>query len=374
MKNTGIVLLGLVCFGCASPYVPPTRTPMAPWIGLSGWTFDGNGARVLEGTRRLGEAFIEHDARFIRTGIVEERIEWKSANGTNLIIPAGAKAFAMNFTLVNGETRAKQAIDPTEWCVYLPQGVDGQKQNAETVCIFWESEDRARYFPADGLAFEPRLSSTSGMPGVVPKIRQVQVDFGFDFKRQIRVKWITKDAIAIESVFYDGVNATQARVDEFKWGIDGTLAYSFGHASVVIVPSEDRQSIEVRREQSRVNSVASEPLSMDFGRSCGSMPSHEELAVARVSLPRFTPKHPPGQPEYPAESRRRGEQGTVEMRMLVNESGDVARAQITRSSTYEALDKSVLHAARGWKIAPGSVNGKVRCMWQTFTFGFHLSD
>jgi len=376
MKNTGIVLLvSLLCSACTTHrYIPPKVEPPALWSGRSGWIWDGDSARVSEGTRRSGETFIEHDARLRRTGIIQESIQMKNAYGKDLIIPAGTKAFAANYTLMQG-TRSAQAIDPIEWCVYLPRGVDGWQKGAETVCIFWESETQARYdqdFQVGGFVFHPNLYAPVGVRGVVPKIQPADVDFGFKFTRQIRVAKISKSGVRIETALSDGTSSKRIESEDLKWGPDGTLAYAFGGIAVILEPSKDFKAVEVRR-RGKPPATFTELLELDYGRACGSTATEQEMSSSRVSLPRFTPEHPVVQPEYPAESRQRGEEGTIQMRMLVNESGEVVRSEIIRSSSYEALDRSILAAARNWKVAPGRVNDEPRCMWQTFSFTFSLS-
>ncbi len=244
------LLVSVLCAGCATPYIPPTEHPPLMWEGRSGWRLDGDSARVSEGVRQIGEPFLEHDAYLVRTGIVQETVQMKNAYGRDLIIPQGTKAFAMNCTLVTGYAQTPQQIDPIEWCMYLPHGIDGKKPGAETVCAFWENETRARYdqdFVVGGFAFLPRLYTPTGMPGVVPKIQPADVDFGVRFVHQVRVSKLTKRTIAFESVFSDGTSEKREGVEQFNLRPDGTFVYEFGGDAVVIAPAPDQKSVEVRR-------------------------------------------------------------------------------------------------------------------------------
>lgn len=57
-------------------------------------------------------------------------------------------------------------------------------------------------------------------------------------------------------------------------------------------------------------------------------------------------------PRYPVESRRRKEQGTVLLSVLVGTDGSVAEVGVSHSSGFERLDKAALEAVRRWRWSP----------------------
>ncbi|ATE64074.1 energy transducer TonB [Rhizorhabdus dicambivorans] len=57
-------------------------------------------------------------------------------------------------------------------------------------------------------------------------------------------------------------------------------------------------------------------------------------------------------PRYPMESRRKKEQGTVVLRLLIGTDGRVAQISIAQSSGFERLDQAALQAVRGWRWQP----------------------
>lgn len=57
-------------------------------------------------------------------------------------------------------------------------------------------------------------------------------------------------------------------------------------------------------------------------------------------------------PRYPTESRRKKEQGTVVLRLLIGTDGRVQQVSIAESSGFERLDKAALDAARRWRWQP----------------------
>jgi protein TonB len=57
-------------------------------------------------------------------------------------------------------------------------------------------------------------------------------------------------------------------------------------------------------------------------------------------------------PRYPMESRRKKEQGTVLLRLLIGTDGRIAQISIAQSSGYERLDQAALQAIRNWRWQP----------------------
>lgn len=62
-------------------------------------------------------------------------------------------------------------------------------------------------------------------------------------------------------------------------------------------------------------------------------------------------------PSYPVECRRRKEQGTVFLTVVLATDGTVAEVHIARSSGSERLDKAALQAVRKWRWSPTIRNG-----------------
>ena len=58
------------------------------------------------------------------------------------------------------------------------------------------------------------------------------------------------------------------------------------------------------------------------------------------------------QPVYPLSARRRGEQGTVLLKVLVTREGAAASVGVERTSGHAALDQAALEAVRKWRFAP----------------------
>lgn len=62
-------------------------------------------------------------------------------------------------------------------------------------------------------------------------------------------------------------------------------------------------------------------------------------------------------PRYPFESRRRKEEGTTMLRLLIGTDGRVVDVSIAQSCGYARLDEAILKAARKWRWQPMVRNG-----------------
>lgn len=57
-------------------------------------------------------------------------------------------------------------------------------------------------------------------------------------------------------------------------------------------------------------------------------------------------------PHYPNDSRRKREQGTVLITVVVGFDGSVADASLSHSSGFARLDRAALSAVKRWKWSP----------------------
>jgi len=62
-------------------------------------------------------------------------------------------------------------------------------------------------------------------------------------------------------------------------------------------------------------------------------------------------------PGYPKFSQRLGEEGTVMLRVELNETGQVAAARVNSSSGYARLDEAALAAVLTWRCTPATRDG-----------------
>jgi protein TonB len=71
---------------------------------------------------------------------------------------------------------------------------------------------------------------------------------------------------------------------------------------------------------------------------------------------RPAPGNPP--PRYPSAARQAGVEGTVLVKLLVSERGEVESAEVARSSGSAQLDAAALAALRRWRFTPALDQGR----------------
>jgi len=75
-------------------------------------------------------------------------------------------------------------------------------------------------------------------------------------------------------------------------------------------------------------------------------------------------------PCYPKEAENEGLEGRVNMSLLVDENGDVKVSKVTRSSTYEILDKAAIEYSHQLKFGPAMKNGVPTVVWVSWSVSF----
>lgn len=96
-------------------------------------------------------------------------------------------------------------------------------------------------------------------------------------------------------------------------------------------------------------------------------------APPRIELPSTSADYLQNpEPEYPAISRRLGEEGQVMLRVLIGADGSAQQVELRRSSGYERLDRVALDTVRRWRFVPGKRNGVPEAMWFNVPINFVL--
>lgn len=104
------------------------------------------------------------------------------------------------------------------------------------------------------------------------------------------------------------------------------------------------------------NDSGAAQLTAPGGQGLGSMPVYKN-----------TPE-----PQYPAMARRMGYQGTVELKVLVQQDGTVGELQVVTTSGYPVLDRSALVAVEQWRFEPGTRDAVQEAMWIKIPVHFKL--
>jgi protein TonB len=78
------------------------------------------------------------------------------------------------------------------------------------------------------------------------------------------------------------------------------------------------------------------------------------------------------QPRYPMSARRRGEQGTVLLKVLVTREGTAASVNVETSSGSTSLDEAALEAVRRWRFVPAKRGAQPVEAWHLVPIVFRL--
>ena len=79
-------------------------------------------------------------------------------------------------------------------------------------------------------------------------------------------------------------------------------------------------------------------------------------------------------PVYPYRARRLNLDGEVDVKFLVDTTGQVSRISILRSSPPDIFDDSVVAALSAWRFSAGTVKGRPVNTWVTTTIAFRIDD
>jgi protein TonB len=77
-------------------------------------------------------------------------------------------------------------------------------------------------------------------------------------------------------------------------------------------------------------------------------------------------------PLYPPSARRLDQEGTVRVRILVDERGRASDVQVARSSGYDSLDAAAVSAVRRWQFVPATENSRAVSAWTEVSVVFRL--
>lgn len=100
----------------------------------------------------------------------------------------------------------------------------------------------------------------------------------------------------------------------------------------------------------------------------GATRAEKPAALSQVRY-RDTPR-----PEYPESARRAGRQGSVLLRVLVDEHGRSKKIEIHQSSGSDALDRAAAEAIRRWRFIPARYGDQPVASWIRIPIDFSLID
>ncbi len=78
------------------------------------------------------------------------------------------------------------------------------------------------------------------------------------------------------------------------------------------------------------------------------------------------------QPKYPKNLRKRGIEGQLRLKVLIDQEGKVAQVEIHTSSGYQDFDHPAIEAVYQWQFKPAQIEGKERSSWVLIPIAFRL--
>jgi protein TonB len=79
------------------------------------------------------------------------------------------------------------------------------------------------------------------------------------------------------------------------------------------------------------------------------------------------------EPTYPPASRRAGEEGQVQLRVLVDETGKPKDIQVLKGSGFDRLDQAAKDAVRKWRFKAASDGTRNIMAWTQVAITFKLT-
>lgn len=115
--------------------------------------------------------------------------------------------------------------------------------------------------------------------------------------------------------------------------------------------------------------VSGTGMGLGNGKGNGGTGAGENLAALTQVRYRDTPR-----PDYPESARREGQQGSVLLRVLVDEQGRSKKIEINRSSGSDVLDRAAAEAIKRWRFVPARHGDRPVESWIRIPIDFSLVD
>jgi protein TonB len=101
--------------------------------------------------------------------------------------------------------------------------------------------------------------------------------------------------------------------------------------------------------------------------------SNASAATAANGAPQELKTSQRVEPAYPATSRRQGEEGTVRVKVLVDERGRPQEVAVAQSSGFARLDEAALQAVRRWRFVAATNGERAVTAWTQVAITFRLT-
>jgi periplasmic protein TonB len=153
------------------------------------------------------------------------------------------------------------------------------------------------------------------------------------------------------------------------------LVVTLAHRSIDVVPVPIETKIITAPQQQPIEPPPPPPARSTAPAVVTTAPPPAPAPTAPATVqPRIDLAHS-SQPEYPPQSRRLGEQGSLVLQVMVDASGRITDSKLVQSSGSQRLDQAALEGVKtNYHFFPGTVDGKPQPMWFTFKFTWKLQS
>ena len=134
--------------------------------------------------------------------------------------------------------------------------------------------------------------------------------------------------------------------------------------------------IEATTEQPIIEETPAAPAEpVKVAEAPKAQPVVEKPTEDKIEPPRFGVSYLNNPaPDYPAMSRRIGEEGRVLMKVLVSADGTAEDVQIEKSSDSERLDNAAIQAVKRWRFIPAKKNNQALSAYVMVPMKFSLDS
>lgn len=145
-------------------------------------------------------------------------------------------------------------------------------------------------------------------------------------------------------------------------------------------PVEPEPQIQVKPEIDQVMPTEQPPPEIQFDEPVA--PSETLMPPSQSAISASAASGAPAQdlktsnrvdPTYPSASRRAGEEGTVRLKVLVDEKGRPRDVSIANSSGFARLDQAAMEAVRKWRFVAATDGTNAITAWTQVAITFRLT-
>ena len=142
------------------------------------------------------------------------------------------------------------------------------------------------------------------------------------------------------------------------------------------IETPTQRLVEATTEQPIIEEAPAAPAEpVKLAEAPKAAPVVENAPEEKIEPPRFGVSYLNNPaPDYPAMSRRIGEEGRVLMKVLVSADGTAEEVQIEKSSGSERLDNAAMQAVKRWRFIPAKKNNQALSAYVMVPIKFSLDS